>query len=104
MSEIREELKEPKVEAGQTAGAGQESDAGRETDTRQKRETYEHYEDFGREEILELLHKGQYTRLRQVVQELNDADIADYIEEMDEEEIVKIFRILPKDMAASVFS
>ena len=57
-----------------------------------------------REEILELLHKGQYTKLRQVVQELNDADIADYIEEMDEEEIVKIFRILPKDMAASVFS
>ena len=46
-----------------------------------------------REEILELLHKGQYTKLRQVVQELNDADIADYIEEMDEEEIVKIFLI-----------
>lgn len=104
MSEIREELKEPKVEAGQAEGAGKESDAGRETDARQKREVIESYEDFGREEILELLHKGQYTRLRQVIQELNDADIADYIEEMDEEEIVKIFRILPKDMAASVFS
>lgn len=65
-----------------------------------------HYEyaDFGMEEIRELLSKGQYTRLRQAIQELNDADIADYMEEMEEEEVIKIFRILPKDMAADVFS
>lgn len=68
------------------------------------RETGENIVNYGKEEILDLLHKGQYTKLRQVVQELNDADIADYIEDMDEEEIVKIFRILPKAMAASVFS
>ena len=94
MSEIREEVREKEVTA----------EVKQETDTRQERESYGNYEDFGKEEILELLHKGQYTRLRQVVQELNDADIADYIEDMGEEEIVKIFRILPKDMAASVFS
>ena len=75
-----------------------------ETEKQQEKEPYENYSDFGKDEILDLLHKGQYTRLRQVVQELNDADIADYIEDMDEEEIVKVFRILPKDMAASVFS
>ena len=48
-----------------------------------------HYEyaDFGMEEIRELLGKGQYTRLRQVIQELNDADIADYMEDMEEEEL-----------------
>ncbi len=65
-----------------------------------------HYEyaDFGMEEIRELLGKGQYTRLRQVIQELNDADIADYMEDMEEEEVIKIFRILPKDMAADVFT
>ncbi len=65
-----------------------------------------HYEyaDFGMEEIRELLSKGQYTKLRQAIQELNDADIADYMEEMEEEEVIKIFRILPKDMAADVFS
>ena len=64
-----------------------------------------HYEyaDFGMEEIRELLSKGQYTKLRQAIQELNDADIADYMEEMEEEEVIKIFRILPKDMAADVF-
>ncbi len=69
-----------------------------------EKEVFENYEDFGAEDIRELLQKGQYTRLRQVVQELNDADIADYLEDMDGEEIVKVFRILPKDIAADVFS
>lgn len=69
-----------------------------------ERDLYDSYEDFGAEDIRELLNKGQYTKLRQVVQELNDADIADYLEDMDEEEIVKVFRILPKDIAADVFS
>ncbi len=62
------------------------------------------YEAPGVEEIRELLNKGQYTKLRQLIQELNDADMADYLEEMEESEVIKIFRILPKDMAADVFS
>ena len=65
---------------------------------------YNDYADFGVEQIRELLGKGHYTRLRQVITELNDADIADYLEEMEEEEVIKIFRILPKDKAADVFS
>lgn len=69
-----------------------------------EKKPYDDYADFGVEEIRELLGKGQYTRLRLVIQELNDADIADYLEEMEEEEVVKIFRILPKDKAADVFS
>lgn len=69
-----------------------------------KDKTYHDYSEFGVEEIRELLGKGQYTRLRQVIQELNDADIADYMEDMQEEEVIKIFRILPKDMAADVFA
>ncbi len=104
MSEVKKVLNEPEVRDEQTAEAAVKTEAGHETQTQARREASEYYEEFGKEEIRELLHKGQYTRLRQVVQELNDADIADYIEEMDEEEIVKIFRILPKDMAASVFS
>ncbi|MCD7726040.1 MAG: magnesium transporter [Clostridiales bacterium] len=56
------------------------------------------------EKIRELLNKGQYTKLRQLILELNNADMADYLEEMEESEVIKIFRILPKDMAADVFS
>ena len=54
--------------------------------------------------IRELLQTKQYTRLRQKVAEMNTADIAVVFEEMEEEELLKIFRILPKDLAADVFS
>lgn len=56
------------------------------------------------EELLELLRTKQYTKLRQYLAELNDADIAGLMEELEEEEMLKVFRILPKDLAADIFS
>lgn len=55
-------------------------------------------------EIRELLDSKQYTRLRQMLAELNDADIAVLLEELEEQDMLKVFRILPKDLAADVFS
>lgn len=55
-------------------------------------------------EILELLESKQYTVLRQRLSEMNEADIAAILEELEEKDMLKIFRILPKDMAADVFS
>lgn len=57
-----------------------------------------------RKVIRELLNSKQYTRLRQMLSELNDADIAALLEEMEEQDMLKVFRILPKDLAADVFS
>ena len=54
--------------------------------------------------VKELLKTKQYTRLRQKMAEMNTADIAVILEELDEEDLLKIFRILPKNMAADVFS
>ena len=54
--------------------------------------------------IQELLGKKQYTKLRQFVAELNEADIADCLEELDEADMIKVFRLLPKDLAADAFS
>ncbi len=54
--------------------------------------------------IRELLENKQYTRLRQRLADMNIADIAAVMEELEEEELLKIFRILPKSMAADVFS
>lgn len=54
--------------------------------------------------VKELLETKQYTRLRQKMAEMNIADIAVVLEELDEEDLLKIFRILPKNMAADVFS
>ena len=46
------------------------------------------------EEVLELLNTKQYTKLRQYLAELNDADIAGLLEELEEEDMLKVFRIL----------
>lgn len=56
------------------------------------------------ETIQELLQTQQYTRLRQLLVDLNDADIAACMEELPEPSMVKAFRILPKDLAADIFS
>ena len=54
--------------------------------------------------VKELLEKKQYTKLRQMLSDKNTADIAVILEELPEEDLLKIFRILPKTMAADVFS
>ncbi len=54
--------------------------------------------------IKELLETKQYTRLRQKIADMNIADIAVVMEQIEESELLKIFRILPKNMAADVFS
>ena len=55
-------------------------------------------------EVRELLENKQYTRLRQRLSEMNEADIAVIMEDLEEKDMLKTFRILPKDMAADVFS
>ena len=56
-------------------------------------------------EILqELLESRQYTKLRQTISEMNTVDIAAAMGEMENEDSLKMFRILPKDMAADVFA
>ena len=54
--------------------------------------------------VKELLEKKQYTKLRQMLSDKNTADIAVILEELPEEDLLKIFRILHKTMAADVFS
>lgn len=56
------------------------------------------------QELEELLETKQYTKLRQYLAELNDADIAGFMDALEEEDMLKVFRILPKDLAADVFS
>lgn len=58
----------------------------------------------GLEILREYLDKKQYVKMREWMSELNDADIAVMIEKLEEEEMLKVFRILPKDMAADIFS
>ena len=56
------------------------------------------------EELLELVETKQYTILRQELSEMNEADIASFLQTLEEEDMLKIFRILPKTLAADVVS
>ncbi|MBO5623918.1 MAG: magnesium transporter, partial [Butyrivibrio sp.] len=54
--------------------------------------------------LKELLESKQYTKLRQTISDMNTTDIAIAMSEMKDEDSLKMFRILPKDMAADVFA
>ena len=55
------------------------------------------------ENIFELIDGKKYARLRELLSEMNPADIAQICEDIPERELPVIFRILPKELAAEVF-
>ena len=55
------------------------------------------------EVIFELIEGKKYARLREMLSDMNPADIAQIIEEVPEKELPVVFRILPKELAAEVF-
>lgn len=54
--------------------------------------------------LMELLEAKQYSKLRSTMSDMNTADLAAIMDEMENEDSLKMFRILPKDMAADVFA
>ena len=56
------------------------------------------------EKIKELIEKKAYKEFREHSSDINEADMASLLEELDIEELLTFFRILPKDMAADVFA
>ncbi|MBE5783490.1 MAG: magnesium transporter [Clostridiales bacterium] len=52
----------------------------------------------------DLLHSGKKEELRGAMRMLHEADIAQYMENLDQDQLLKVFRILPKDISADVFS
>ena len=51
------------------------------------------------ENIFELIDGKKYARLRELLSEMNPADIAQICEDIPERELPVIFRILPKELA-----
>ena len=60
--------------------------------------------EFNIEEIIEMIHNKQYKMLRDLLSNLNPADIAEIIEtlvdddEITDEQIPRMYRLLPKDL------
>ena len=55
-------------------------------------------------EILEMINKKQYPRLKKELSEMNEVDIADLLDPLDPNTTLLIFRMLPKDLAVEVFA
>ena len=58
------------------------------------------------EKMREYIEHRQYAKIRNEIVEMNEADIASMLEELElpGTELVKVFRMLPKSIAADVFS
>ncbi len=56
------------------------------------------------EELAALVDEKQYRRLRGVLVEWQEADIADFLQELTPDKAVLVLRMLPKELAAEVFA
>jgi magnesium transporter len=57
-----------------------------------------------RDELLDMTEKKQYLKLRERLSEMNEVDIAELMEDLTPEQVLVIFRLLPKDLASEVFA
>lgn len=61
-------------------------------------------EDNRFDQLLELLGKCNFPELRERLEKMNEVDIAEFMEGLNQEQTLLVFRILPKDISADVFS
>lgn len=55
------------------------------------------------ENIKELLHSKNWAKLKIILEDMNEQDIAELFMELEERELTLIYRLLPKELAAEVF-
>lgn len=61
-------------------------------------------EEARNEALLALVRESKFRTLRQELSEMNEVDVAAFIEVLDPEKTVVIFRLLPKELASEVFA
>jgi len=62
------------------------------------------HENFDMDLLLELVEQKQFRRLKELLSDMNEVDIAEFMDEVEPEQLIVIFRLLPKDLAADVFT
>lgn len=61
-------------------------------------------ESYDLEQLLQYVEEHRFRLLRAQMAEMNEADIAEFMEEVDDNRKVLIFRMLPKELATDVFA
>ncbi|MCI8870486.1 MAG: magnesium transporter [Lawsonibacter sp.] len=62
------------------------------------------HENFDLELLLELTAQKQFRRLKERLSQMNEVDIAEFLDELEGEQQAVVFRLLPKELAAEVFT
>ena len=62
------------------------------------------YENCDIDLLLELVKTKQFRRLKELLSEMNEVDIAEFMDEVEPEQLIVVFRLLPKELAADVFT
>ena len=61
-------------------------------------------EKYELEHLMELVQTKQFRKLRSILMEMNEVDVAEFLDELGPEETILVFRLLPKEQAAEVFA
>ncbi len=61
-------------------------------------------EEMNFEALIALTEKGDFSMLKMELIEMNEVDIAEFLGELDRDMMIRVYRILPKDLAADVFA
>ena len=62
------------------------------------------HDNYDLDQLMELVQERKFRALREILTEMNEVDIAEFLDELDVEQEILVFRLLPKDLAAEVFS
>ncbi len=62
------------------------------------------HDNYDLDRLMELVQERKFRALREILTEMNEVDIAEFLDELDVEQEILVFRLLPKDLAAEVFS
>ena len=55
------------------------------------------------EKLQKLIEEKKVNELKQELSNMNEYDIASFLSDLDDDKLIKVFRLLPKDMATDVF-
>ena len=58
------------------------------------------HENYDLDYLMDLVTRRQYRSLREALTQMNEVDIAEFLDELDVEQEILVFRLLPKDVAA----
>ena len=62
------------------------------------------HDNYEPDQLMALVQERKFRALREILTEMNEVDIAEFLDELEVDQELLVFRLLPKALAAEVFS